>query len=113
MRSLTLEEAPDHRPLRRPQHSSHRPQGDWRPLPRDAAPLCPPCDSIFLYRPLVVSRGPSFCSERAKAEADEKEEVCAVQLERAPSPGQRREEDGKPGEWFLLLSFISCYIGTF
>ncbi|TNN03294.1 hypothetical protein fugu_000323 [Takifugu bimaculatus] len=75
MRSLTLEEAPDHRPLRRTQHSSHRPQ--------------------------VVSRGPSFCSERAEAEAapEEKEEVCAVKLESiavAQSPGRRREEDGKP-----------------
>eukprot|EP00066_Takifugu_rubripes_P013988 XP_011603254.1 PREDICTED: next to BRCA1 gene 1 protein isoform X1 [Takifugu rubripes] len=75
MRSLTLEEAPDHRPLRRTQHSSHRPQ--------------------------VVSRGPSFCSERAEAGAapEEKEEVCAVKLESiavAQSPGRRREEDGKP-----------------
>lgn len=39
IRSLTLEEAPDHRPLRRALHSSHKPQ--------------------------VVSRGPSFCFERA------------------------------------------------
>lgn len=68
--------------------------------PRHAAALSPRRDSTFLYRPLVVSR---FCSERAKAEAaaDEKEEVGAVRLERAAasqSPGQRREEDGKPGE---------------
>lgn len=28
IRSLTLEEAPDHRPLRRAQHSSHKPQGE-------------------------------------------------------------------------------------
>lgn len=28
IRSLTLEEAPDHRPLRRAQNSSHRPQGE-------------------------------------------------------------------------------------
>lgn len=28
MRSLTLEEAPDHRPLRRAQHSSHKLQGE-------------------------------------------------------------------------------------
>lgn len=100
MRSLTLEEAPDHRPPRR----THRPQGERRPLPpRHAAAPCPRRDSTFLYRPLVVSRGPGFCSERAKAEAapDEKEEVGAVRLERAAasqSPGQRREEDGKPGE---------------
>lgn len=71
--------------------------------PRHAAALSPRRDSTFLYRPLVVSRGPGFCSERAKAEAaaDEKEEVGAVRLERAAasqSPGQRREEDGKPGE---------------
>lgn len=28
IRSLTLEEAPDHRPLRRAQHGSHKPQGE-------------------------------------------------------------------------------------
>lgn len=72
-------------------------------FPRHAAALCPRPDAIFLYRPLVVSRGPGFCSERAKAEAapDEMEEICGVRLERAAvsqSPGQRREEDGKPGE---------------
>lgn len=33
MRSLTLEEAPDHRPLRRAQHSSHKPQGEDPLLP--------------------------------------------------------------------------------
>lgn len=33
MRSLTLEEAPDHRPLRRTQRSSRKAQGDNRPLP--------------------------------------------------------------------------------
>lgn len=33
MRSLTLEEAPDHRPPRRTQHSGHKPQGEKRPLP--------------------------------------------------------------------------------
>lgn len=107
MRSLTLEEAPDHRPPRRTQHSSHRPQGERRPLPRHAASLCPLRDSltrsIFPFHPLVVSRGPSFCSERAEAEAapEEKVEVCAVKLEStavAQSPGRRREEDGKPGE---------------
>ncbi|XP_072230108.1 NBR1 autophagy cargo receptor a isoform X4 [Leuresthes tenuis] len=47
IRSLTLEEAPEHRPLRRAQHSSHKPQ--------------------------VVSRGPNICSERAvEAEKTEK-----------------------------------------
>lgn len=33
MRSLTLEEAPDHRPLRRVQHGSHKPQREEPPLP--------------------------------------------------------------------------------
>lgn len=28
IRSLALEEAPDHRPLRRTQHSSHKPQSE-------------------------------------------------------------------------------------
>lgn len=28
IRSLTLEEAPDHRPLRRAQHGSHKPRGE-------------------------------------------------------------------------------------
>lgn len=28
IRSLTLEEAPDHRPMRRAQHSCHKPQGE-------------------------------------------------------------------------------------
>ncbi|XP_041830645.1 NBR1 autophagy cargo receptor a isoform X2 [Melanotaenia boesemani] len=48
IRSLTLEEAPDHRPLRRALHSSNKPQ--------------------------VVSRGPSVCSERA-IEAEKTEKV--------------------------------------
>ncbi|XP_069016241.1 NBR1 autophagy cargo receptor a isoform X4 [Embiotoca jacksoni] len=59
IRSLTLEEAPDHRPPRRAQHSSLKPQ--------------------------VVSRGPTFCFERpVEAEKTEKvqhEEICAVRLE--------------------------------
>lgn len=38
MRSLTLEEAPDHRPLRRTQRSSHKAQGDNRPLPPPQLP---------------------------------------------------------------------------
>ncbi|XP_035516899.1 NBR1 autophagy cargo receptor a isoform X1 [Morone saxatilis] len=66
IRSLTLEEAPDHRPLRRAQHSSHKPQ--------------------------VVSRGPSFCFERA-AEAEktetvqeENEDICAIRLESSALP---------------------------
>ncbi|XP_067433300.1 NBR1 autophagy cargo receptor a isoform X2 [Thunnus thynnus] len=67
IRSLTLEEAPDHRPLRRAQHSSHKTQ--------------------------VVSRGPSFCLERAAVtEKTEKvqegnEEICAIRVESlAPPP---------------------------
>lgn len=66
IRSLTLEEAPDHRPLRRAQHSSHKPQ--------------------------VVSRGTSFCFERA-VEAEKiatvqegNEEICAVRLESSALP---------------------------
>ncbi|XP_039643576.1 NBR1 autophagy cargo receptor a isoform X4 [Perca fluviatilis] len=66
IRSLALEEAPDHRPLRRAQHSSHKPQ--------------------------VVSRGTSFCFERAvEAEKMEtvqegNEEICAVRLESSALP---------------------------
>lgn len=66
IRSLTLEEAPDHRPLRRAQHSSHKTQ--------------------------VVSRGPSFCLERAAVtEKTEKvhegnEEICAIRVESLASP---------------------------
>lgn len=41
IRSLTLEEAPDHRPLRRAQHSSHKPQGE-EPLP--------PCVVLYYYQ---------------------------------------------------------------
>ncbi|XP_033975088.1 NBR1 autophagy cargo receptor a isoform X1 [Trematomus bernacchii] len=67
IRSLTLEEAPDHRPLRRAQHSSHKPQ--------------------------VVSRGTSFCLERV-VEAEQttetvqegSEEICAVRLESSALP---------------------------
>ncbi|XP_026207129.1 NBR1 autophagy cargo receptor a isoform X2 [Anabas testudineus] len=61
IRSLALEEAPDHRPLRRTQHSSHKPQ--------------------------IISRGTSFCFEKAveaeKSETEQKEneEICAVRLE--------------------------------
>ncbi|XP_070707663.1 NBR1 autophagy cargo receptor a isoform X2 [Pempheris klunzingeri] len=66
IRSLTLEEAPDHRPLRRAQHSIHKPQ--------------------------VVSRGPSFCFDRAvEAEKTETvqeghEEICAIRLESSVLP---------------------------
>ncbi|KAK1881716.1 Next to BRCA1 1 protein [Dissostichus eleginoides] len=67
IRSLTLEEAPDHRPLRRAQHSSHKPQ--------------------------VVLRGTSFCLERV-VEAEQttetvqegSEEICAVRLESSALP---------------------------
>ncbi|CAJ1080170.1 NBR1 autophagy cargo receptor a isoform X1 [Xyrichtys novacula] len=82
IRSLTLEEAPDHRPLRRAQHSS--------------------------LKPKVVSRGPSFRSEKPvdveKTEKmqEAKEEVCAVRLESSflpPSSGLNqitREDETKP-----------------
>ncbi|XP_037611625.1 NBR1 autophagy cargo receptor a isoform X2 [Sebastes umbrosus] len=64
IRSLTLEEAPDHRPLRRAQHSTLRPQ--------------------------VVSRGTSFCLERAveavKTEEEGNEEICAIRLESSALP---------------------------
>ncbi|XP_034717348.1 NBR1 autophagy cargo receptor a isoform X5 [Etheostoma cragini] len=68
IRSLALEEAPDHRPLRRAQHSSHKPQVS------------------------VVSRGTSFCFERAvEAEKMEtvqegNEEICALRLESSALP---------------------------
>ncbi|TMS22318.1 Next to BRCA1 gene 1 protein [Larimichthys crocea] len=82
IRSLTLEEAPDHRPLRRAQHGSHKPQ--------------------------VVSRGPSFCFERAteteKIETvqEANEEICAIRLESSALPPNTglnqitREEETKP-----------------
>uniref|UniRef100_A0A3B4U8T2 NBR1 autophagy cargo receptor a n=1 Tax=Seriola dumerili TaxID=41447 RepID=A0A3B4U8T2_SERDU len=85
IRSLTLEEAPDHRPLRRV-HSSHKPQ--------------------------VVSRGPSVCFERTvEAEKTERaqegdEEICAVRLESSALPPNTglnqitQDEETKPG--FLL-----------
>uniref|UniRef100_UPI0037E9546D NBR1 autophagy cargo receptor a isoform X2 n=1 Tax=Semicossyphus pulcher TaxID=241346 RepID=UPI0037E9546D len=66
IRSLTLEEAPDHRPLRRAQYGSHKPK--------------------------VVSRGPSFRSERSvEAEKTERqkegiEEICAIRLESSALP---------------------------
>ncbi|KAG7219844.1 hypothetical protein INR49_005866 [Caranx melampygus] len=62
IRSLTLEEAPDHRPPRRLHHSSLKPQ--------------------------VVSRAPSFGSDRAaEAEKTERdEEICAVRLESSALP---------------------------
>ncbi|XP_010786940.1 next to BRCA1 gene 1 protein-like, partial [Notothenia coriiceps] len=67
IRSLTLEEAPDHRPLRRALHSSHKPQ--------------------------IMSRGTSFCLERV-VEAEQttetvqegSEEICAVRLESSALP---------------------------
>ncbi|XP_035853141.1 NBR1 autophagy cargo receptor a isoform X4 [Sander lucioperca] len=68
IRSLALEEAPDHRPLRRAQHGSHKPQVS------------------------VVSRGTSFCFERAvEAEKMEtvqerNEEICAIRLESSAVP---------------------------
>ncbi|XP_059180175.1 NBR1 autophagy cargo receptor a [Centropristis striata] len=79
IRSLTLEEPPDHRPLRRAQHSSHKPQ--------------------------VVSRGTSFCFERTvevveETEAVEEghEEICAVKLESSAVPLDQipPEEETRP-----------------
>ncbi|XP_071318213.1 NBR1 autophagy cargo receptor a isoform X3 [Trachinotus anak] len=90
IRSLTLEEAPDHRPLRRVHHSSHKPQ--------------------------VVSRGPSFCFEReVEAEKTERpqegqKEICAVRLESSappPSTGLNQisqEEETRP---VLLLEPVN------
>ncbi|XP_037836611.1 NBR1 autophagy cargo receptor a isoform X3 [Kryptolebias marmoratus] len=54
IRSLTLEEAPDHRPLRRAQHGSHKLR--------------------------VVSRGPGFCSEKTEAEKTQKKQVKNEQM---------------------------------
>ncbi|XP_068160939.1 NBR1 autophagy cargo receptor a isoform X3 [Antennarius striatus] len=79
IRSLTLEEAPDHRPIRRAQHSSHKPQ--------------------------VVSRGPNFCIEKAaetRAVKEGNEELCAVRLETSvqlPNTGLHQiphEQETKP-----------------
>ncbi|KAM8836345.1 NBR1 autophagy cargo receptor a isoform 2-T2 [Spinachia spinachia] len=74
IRSLALEEAPDHRPPRRAQHGNLKPQ--------------------------VVSRGTSFCFERAfDAEKMEtlqegSEEICAVRLESSALPlSQVTQED--------------------
>ncbi|XP_041671653.1 NBR1 autophagy cargo receptor a isoform X2 [Cheilinus undulatus] len=79
IRSLTLEEAPDHRPLRRAQHSS--------------------------LKPKVVSRGPSFRSvdvEKTERVQDGKEKICAIRLESLALPPNAglnlisREEETRP-----------------
>nr|XP_019967934.1 PREDICTED: next to BRCA1 gene 1 protein-like [Paralichthys olivaceus] len=90
IRSLTLEEAPDHRPLRRLHQSSHKPQ--------------------------IVSRGTSFCFERA-AEAEKMEkaqegntELCALRLESSAPPPDTglnqisQEEETRP---VLLLEPVT------
>ncbi|XP_026171460.1 NBR1 autophagy cargo receptor a isoform X2 [Mastacembelus armatus] len=87
IRSLTLEEAPDHRPLRRVQPSSHKPQ--------------------------VVTRDPSCCSERGvEAEKSEKgqegiEQVCAIRPQSSallPLTGVTQEKETKP---VLLLEPVN------
>nr|XP_046232480.1 NBR1 autophagy cargo receptor a [Scatophagus argus] len=76
IRSLTMEEAPDHRPLRRAQHSSQKPQ--------------------------AVSRGPSFCFKTAETLQEGNEEICAVRLESSALPPDTglsqidQEEETKP-----------------
>uniref|UniRef100_A0A1A8IGB8 Neighbor of brca1 gene 1 n=1 Tax=Nothobranchius kuhntae TaxID=321403 RepID=A0A1A8IGB8_NOTKU len=87
IRSLTLEEAPDHRPLRRAQHGSHKQKS--------------------------VSRDPSFCSEKTadseEAEKDKvrQEDMNADRVESlAPpmnrSPSQNMEEEDEPTPVVLL-----------
>ena len=52
IRSLTLEEAPEHRPLRRAQHSSHKPQGEEPRLAVNAGvPNCCLTDITHLFFP--------------------------------------------------------------
>lgn len=113
IRSLTLEEAPDHRPRCRAQHSSHKPKREV-PLPPSYSSILLPegCGAqsfLFLVKLPVVSRGPSFCFERAvKSEMTEKEaapeEMGAIRLEGAalpPSTGPNQisqEEETKPGQ---------------
>lgn len=120
IRSLALEEAPDHRPLRRTQHSSRKPQSE------DPVLYCSVMKqihsllfnmrclnrvfSLFWTNLSVVSRGSSFCLERAveaeKTETGEKdnEELCAVVLESSallPNTSfhqTTREEETKPGQ---------------
>ncbi|XP_055360302.1 NBR1 autophagy cargo receptor a isoform X2 [Betta splendens] len=82
IRSLALDEAPDHRPVRRVQHGSQK--------------------------PLSIARGPEFCFERlveAEKPAQEgKEEVCGVVLESSallPNTRLNQEEEARP-ELLLL-----------
>ncbi|XP_061565046.1 next to BRCA1 gene 1 protein-like isoform X1 [Cololabis saira] len=82
IRSLTLEEAPDHRPLRRAPHSK---------APHSKAPYSSP-------RPQVVSRSLSVCFERAveavraHKELEEKEESRAVRAESSVPPEEETEQ---------------------
>ncbi|XP_008312627.1 NBR1 autophagy cargo receptor a isoform X2 [Cynoglossus semilaevis] len=61
IRSLTLEEAPDHRPPRRG-HPNHQ-------------------------KPMIISRGPSICIEKeVQSKKGDVEEICAVRLESSALP---------------------------
>ncbi|CAB1415114.1 unnamed protein product [Pleuronectes platessa] len=95
IRSLTLEEAPDHRPLRRLHQRNHKPQ--------------------------IVSRGPSFCVERA-AETEKLEkpqegnvDLCALRLESSDVPPDTglnpisQEEETRP---VLLLEPVTENLHT-
>ncbi|XP_053269468.1 NBR1 autophagy cargo receptor a isoform X1 [Pleuronectes platessa] len=95
IRSLTLEEAPDHRPLRRLHQRNHKPQ--------------------------IVSRGPSFCVERA-AEAEKLEkpqegnvDLGALRLESSDLPPDTglnpisQEEETRP---VLLLEPVTENLHT-
>ncbi|KAM6964413.1 NBR1 autophagy cargo receptor a isoform 3-T3 [Tautogolabrus adspersus] len=92
IRSLTLEEAPDHRPLRRAQHSS--------------------------LKPNIVSRGPNFPFEKlvdvekaAERALEGKEEICAVRLEISALPPNTGlnlisvEEETRPAEENTQISY--------
>ncbi|XP_036936837.1 NBR1 autophagy cargo receptor a [Acanthopagrus latus] len=71
IRSLTLEEAPDHRPLRRAQHSIHKPQ--------------------------IVSRGP-VDAERTETVQERNEEICVGTLESSVLPPNAGLNQITPGE---------------
>lgn len=78
MRSLTLEEAPDHRPLRRTL-SSHRPQGETPPPRHRHAPSFP-------------SHPPPLFPAVSEAPQDGSEDVCPAPIQ---SPGRSQEEEGR------------------
>lgn len=112
IRSLALEEAPDHRPPRRAQHSPHKPQGEEPLNLYVSTARCVVMERLqydelrLFYEFPVVSRGTSFCFERAfEAEKMEtvqegSEEICAVRLESSAPPLGRvtQGDEIRPGQ---------------